>query len=121
MKYCRVHLNWLAYELSPNVVTAAELEERIEPVYRKLGLPGGQLEALTGIRERRWWDPGYKLSQGALAAAQKALASAGLAGKDLGCVIYAGVCRERSEPATACAVAHGLGVRGAAAVFDVSN
>ncbi len=121
MKYNKVHLDALGYELAPNVVTSAELEERIEPVYRKLGLPSGQLEALTGIRERRWWDPGFKLSQGALAAARKALASAGLSGKDLGCVIYAGVCRESSEPATACAVANGLGVGADAAVFDISN
>src|SRR4051812_10370940 len=121
MNYTKVSLAGLGYELAPNVVTSAELEERVSPVYRKLGLPSGQLESLTGIRERRWWGPGYRLSEGALAAARKALEAAGLQAKDLGCVIYAGVCRETSEPATACAVADGLGVRGDAAVFDISN
>ena len=40
---------------------------------------------------------------------------------DLGVVVYAGVCRELFEPATACAVADALGVKGAASVYDLSN
>jgi 3-oxoacyl-[acyl-carrier-protein] synthase-3 len=40
---------------------------------------------------------------------------------DVGVLIYAGVCRENFEPATACAVAEGLGVRGSAFVYDLSN
>ena len=47
------------------VVTSHELEARLQPVYEALRLPEGQLEALTGIVERRWWEPGYPLSQGA--------------------------------------------------------
>jgi acyl-CoA:acyl-CoA alkyltransferase len=121
LRYSKVHLEALGYELAPNVVTSAELEERLAPVYHKLHLEAGQLEALTGIRERRWWDAGFKLSHGALAAGRKALANAHMDAKELGCVIYAGVCREASEPATACAVAAGLGVPRDAAVFDVSN
>ena len=121
MKYSKVYLDAIGYELAPNVVTSAELEERVAPVYQKLGLPMGQLEALTGIRERRWWDPGFRLSQGAVAAARKALDGSGVTPQDLGAVIYAGVCRENSEPATACAVAAGIGASADAAVFDISN
>jgi hypothetical protein len=40
---------------------------------------------------------------------------------DLGALIYAGVCRENFEPATACAVADGLGLRGGTFVYDLSN
>ena len=36
-------------------------------------------------------------------------------------LIYAGVCREHFEPATACRVAAALGVSPNAAVYDVSN
>ena len=60
------------------VVTSAELEARLEPLYRALHIAPGQLQALTGIRERRWWEPGYPLSQGAIAAAKKALAATGV-------------------------------------------
>lgn len=121
MKYSRVALDGLAYELAPNVVTSSELEKRIEPVYQALRFQAGQIEALTGIRERRWWDPGFKLSDGAAGAGRKALAKAGLAPSDLGVVIYAGVCKESSEPATACAVASKLAVSKDCAVFDISN
>lgn len=121
MKYSRVRMDGLAYELAPNVVTSSELEKRVEPVYQALRLPLGQLEALTGIRERRWWDEGFKLSEGAARAGRKALARSGVPARALGALIYAGVCRESSEPATACAVAARLGVAGDCAVYDISN
>ena len=120
-KYQRVFLTALGYELGPVVVTSAELEERLAPAYARLNLQPGQLEAWTGIAERRWWQPGFQLSTGALAAARKALRKAAVSPADLGAVIYAGVCRENFEPATACAVADGLGLRGGAFVYDLSN
>ena len=63
-------------------------------------------KALTGIRERRWWEPGIPLSKGAIAAAQEGNGHRrNLAASDIGALIYAGVCREQFEPATACRVA----------------
>jgi acyl-CoA:acyl-CoA alkyltransferase len=120
-KYNRVFLTALGYELGPQVVTSAELEERLAPVYRQLSIHPGQLEAWTGIAERRWWQPDARLSAGAAAAARKALAKTSIQPADLGVVIYAGVCRENFEPATACAVADALGVKGGASVYDLSN
>src|SRR5439155_21246192 len=46
---------------------------------------------------------------------------AAIAPSDIGALIYSGVGRENSEPATACAVASQLGVGPDAAIFDVSN
>ncbi len=48
----------MGYELAPVVVSSAELEERIAPVYETLRISPGQVEALTGIVERRWWHEG---------------------------------------------------------------
>ena len=121
MKYSRVYLSALGYELGPEVVTSAELEERLAPVYRRLNIHPGQLEAWTGIAERRWWHVNTRLSAGATAAARKALAKTSVQATDAGVVIYAGVCRENFEPATACAVADALGVKGDASVYDLSN
>jgi 3-oxoacyl-[acyl-carrier-protein] synthase-3 len=121
MGYSRVFLTALGYELGPEVVTSAELEERLAPVYGRLHLQPGQLEAWTGIAERRWWHPQARLSAGATAAARKALAKSAVQAADLGVVIYAGVCRENFEPATACAVADALGLKGGASVYDLSN
>ena len=120
-KYERVVLSALGYELGPQIVTSAEIEARLAPVYARLNLQPGQLEAWTGIVERRWWQQDARLSAGATAAARKALAKTSVRPEDLGIVIYAGVCRENFEPATACAVADALGVRGAASVYDLSN
>ena len=121
MKYKRVYLTALGYELGPQVVTSAELEARLAPVYQDLSIQPGQLEAWTGIAERRWWQPAARLSAGAITAARKALARTSVQAADLGVVIYAGVCRENFEPATACAVADALGVKGGASVYDLSN
>jgi acyl-CoA:acyl-CoA alkyltransferase len=121
MAYSRVFIDAIGYQLPAVVVTSEELEERLGPVYQKLHLPTGQLEALTGVQERRWWETGYCLSQGAIAAARKALAVSSVPAKQVEALIYAGVCREQFEPATACRVAAGLDISPAAAVYDLSN
>jgi 3-oxoacyl-[acyl-carrier-protein] synthase-3 len=121
MRYSQVHIEAIGYELPPRVVSTAELEARLQPVYEALHLQPGQLELLTGINERRWWEPGYPLSEGAAAAARKALAAADLDPAQVDVLIYAGVCREQFEPATACAVAARLGIGGHALVYDLSN
>jgi len=119
--YTRVHIAAIGFELPPVVVTSAELEARIAPMYQSLRIAPGQLEALTGIAERRWWEPGFALSQGAAAAARKALAKSNVQPADIQALIYAGVCRENFEPATACAVADALGIGPHAAIYDISN
>ncbi|MGY8813176.1 MAG: 3-oxoacyl-ACP synthase III [Gammaproteobacteria bacterium] len=121
MNYHRVHMESIGYELPPLVVTSDEIEERLMPAYKALHISPGQLEALTGITERRWWDPGYTLSDGATAAAVKALNQSNVEAKDIETLIYAGVCRENFEPATACAVAAKLGISQDAYVYDLSN
>jgi len=121
MKYSKVTIEAFGYQLAPVVVSTSDLEARLEPLYRELRIAPGQLQALTGIRERRWWEPGYPLSQGAIAAGKKALDASGVAAGQIGALIYAGVCREQFEPATACRVADGLGIGGQTAIFDLSN
>lgn len=121
MQYSRVYIESIGYELPPNVVTTASLEDRIASVYREFGLGLRQVEGLTGIRERRMWNPGQTMSEGAAKAGRKALDAAGLSGSDMDMLIYAGVCRDQLEPATSCAVADALRVNGSSQVYDVSN
>ncbi len=121
MRYSRVFLEAIGYELAPVVVTSSELEEQLRPVLKKLYIPEGHLEALTGIVERRWWESDFRLSDGAIAAARKALNKSNVAARDIGALIYAGVCRESFEPATACRVADFVGVGPSTAVYDISN
>jgi 3-oxoacyl-[acyl-carrier-protein] synthase-3 len=120
MNYSHVFLDAIGYELPPVVVTTQELEARLRPVYEALRLSEGQLEALTGIAERRWWEPGYPPSRGAVQAALKALAMSHVRPQDVEVLIYAAVCREEFEPATACRVAAELGIN-PESIYDISN
>lgn len=121
MHYKRVHMESIGYDLPPEVVTSGDLEQRLQPMYEELNISPGQLEALTGIAERRWWDKGHSLSDGAVAAARRAIEQSNVTPGDIEALIYTGVCRENFEPATACAVAAKLGVNTDAYVYDISN
>lgn len=121
MRYQNVNIETVAYELPPNVVSSASLEQRLAPVYQAMKLQVGQLAALTGIRERRYWNPGTTMAHGAALAGKKAIARSKLAADDIGMLIYAGVCRDFLEPANACEVAHELGLNSRTQVFDISN
>src|SRR5262245_10982563 len=121
MRFTSSYVHAIGYELAPIVVTSRCLEDRLAPLYKRLYLQPGQLEALTGIRERRYWQPGMTMAEGAARAARKALETTGTPGDAVDMVIYAGVCRDNLEPATACAVADALGVSRRAQIYDVSN
>jgi len=121
MLYSNVYIDSFGYELAPNVISSEDIENRLAPVYEALHFQKGQLEALTGIRERRFWDPAYTMSKGAIKAGQKAIDAAAVSVEHIGMLIYGGVCRDNLEPATACAVASGLGLGPKTQIYDVSN
>lgn len=121
MLYSNVHIESFGYELAPNVVTSDDIEKRLEPVYQALHFQKGQLEALTGIRERRFWDRGYPMHEGAIKAGRKAIDASNVFPQQIGMLIYGGVCRDNLEPATACAVSHGLNLGPETHIYDVSN
>ena len=85
MRYSKVFVEAIGYELPPTVVTSAELESRLEPAYRALHVQPGQLEALTGISERRWWAPDTPLSEGASRLVDARRPERVGAGSDRGC------------------------------------
>jgi 3-oxoacyl-[acyl-carrier-protein] synthase-3 len=121
LRYDNVYLDAFGYALPANVITSEDLEKRLAPLYQRLHLQAGQLEALTGVNERRFWDNDYRMSEGAIRAGQNLLNHCSVTPQNIGMLIYGGVCRDQLEPATACAVAHGLGLAADALVYDVSN
>jgi 3-oxoacyl-[acyl-carrier-protein] synthase III len=121
MLYSKTYIESFGYELAPNVVTSDDLECRLEPLYNALHLQKGQLEALTGIKERRFWDPGYKMSEGAICAARKAIENSSISPENIDMLIYCGICKDYLEPATACAVCDGLELSRKTQVYDISN
>lgn len=121
MRFTNVCLHGFGYELPPRVVTSAELEERLAPVYQRLKLPAGRLELMSGIGERRFWAPGTKPSDGAIAAGAKAIAASGYAPAEIDCLFFTGVCRDLIEPATAAFVHRQLGLPEKCLIYDISN
>lgn len=121
MRFNHTRIDAIGYELPSNVVTSDDLEDRLEPLYHALRFPKGQLEALTGIQERRFWDSGFKMAEGAIRAGRKALQDSSLPLEEIGMLVYGAVCRDNIEPATACEVSHGLDLAPQTQVYDVSN
>lgn len=121
MKYSKVYIDSFGYELAPNIITSEDVEKRLEPLYKALHFQKGQLEALTGITERRFWNKNYSMRTGAIKAGIKALKSSSIEIDQIGMLVYCGVCRDNLEPATACAVSNELGIGADAMIYDVSN
>ena len=121
MRFDKVCLYSFGYELPPNVLTSDDIEEQLAPVYERLKLPGGRLEMMSGIRERRFWDKGTRPSDGAVLAGRKALAASGINPDAIDCLIFCSVSRDMMEPATATFVHNQLGLRPECLVFDLSN
>ncbi|MCK5804100.1 MAG: 3-oxoacyl-ACP synthase III [Lentisphaeria bacterium] len=121
MRYTDVCIETISYILPPRVVTSEMIETWLKPLYDRLKLPEGRLELMTGIHERRMWDPGTHPSEVSAQAGAKALEQAGLSPSDIGCLVHAAVSRDFVEPATSTAVHRLLGLPPSALNFDISN
>jgi acyl-CoA:acyl-CoA alkyltransferase len=121
MRFENVAIYSVAHVDATHRVSSAELEARLEPALKRLRLPKGVLEALTGIKARRMFDPAVAPSDAATEAASRALAAAGVEPSRVGIVISTSVCRDYVEPSTACLVHGKLGLAPTCLNFDVGN
>jgi acyl-CoA:acyl-CoA alkyltransferase len=121
MRFSKVAIAGLGYELPPMVLSSSDIEERLAPVYERIGLVPGRLEMMTGIRERRYWPSNITPSEAAWRAALDALEKSKVPQKKIGCIVHASVCRDFLEPATANVVHERLGLPDRCQVLDVSN
>jgi len=110
-----------AHVLPDRAVSSEELESRLAPLYARLRLSAGRLEMMSGIRERRFFEPGTRPSAIAARAGARALEKSGLDRGRIGCLVHAAVCRDFLEPATASVVHHALELPPSCTVFDLSN
>jgi 3-oxoacyl-[acyl-carrier-protein] synthase-3 len=121
MKFSQVAVESIAYALPDEVWTSADLEARLAEVYRRLRLPEGRLELMTGIRERRFWPAGTRPSDASAKAGDAVLEKSSFDRSQIDLLVHSAVCRDRLEPATA-AYVHGLlDLPGKTQIFDVSN
>ena len=109
------------HHIPEQVMSSDEIEKRLAPVYKKLKLPEGRLELMTGVSERRYWEPGTTPSSLSVAAANNLFQESEIKKDDIDVVIHASVCRNFLEPATSAVVHHDLGLRPDCMLFDLSN
>lgn len=121
VRFRHVCIESIVHHLPERVVTSSEIESMLAPVYERLRLPFGRLELITGIRERRFWEPGTRPSEVAAVAGRLALERAGIDPADIGCLIHSSVCRDFLEPATASVIHAELGLADGTMIFDLSN
>ncbi|MCP4245723.1 MAG: 3-oxoacyl-ACP synthase III [bacterium] len=121
MHYENVCLESFGYALPECVVTSAELERQLAPVYERFNLHEGRLELMSGIRERRFWEPGTLPSEASTRAGRRALEASRVEPDEIGCLFHTAVSRDFLEPATASVVHHNLALPPEAAVYDISN
>lgn len=121
IQYKHVCLHSFGYELPPRKLTSTEIETRLAPVYKRLKLPEGRLEMMSGISERRLWERGTLPSDAASRAGKKTLEKAGVEPESIECLIFTSVSRDMMEPATASFVHHALGLPRDCLLFDLSN
>ena len=90
VRYCyeRVCVEAFGYRLPDEIVTSDEIERRLEPLYRRLRLPPGRLELMSGIRERRFWPRGTLPSQVSTESAERALATSGIDRRHIGALVH---------------------------------
>jgi 3-oxoacyl-[acyl-carrier-protein] synthase III len=121
VRFERVGVAAVTYERPPEILTSEAIEAELADTYARLGLHEGRLELMTGIRERRFWSGPVRPSSIAMHAGRRALAEAEVDPASVGALVFASVCRDQIEPASAHAVHHALGLSPSAYVFDVSN
>jgi 3-oxoacyl-[acyl-carrier-protein] synthase-3 len=106
---------------APRRVSSEEIEGRLEPTLRRLGVPTDLLRQLSGIMVRRWWDEELVPSDGAAMAGERAIEASGIDRGKIGILVNTSVCRDFLEPATACFVHSKLGLPETCMNFDVTN
>lgn len=120
-RHRNVALLSVASTIAPRITTSAEIDERLQPVLKKLRLPQGLLQRVAGVHERRNWDEGQTFDGAAVSAGQRALREAGIDASQVGLMINTSVTRKHLEPSVAVRIHHGLGLPSSATNFDIAN
>lgn len=121
MRFRNVCIEGTGYNLPETILSSRDIERQLGNLSQKMKLSPGFLELLTGIRERRIWEPGTKPSSVAGIAAKRALANARVEPGEVDLLIHTGVCRDSLEPATASVIQANLGLSPHCMPFDLSN
>ncbi len=116
-----VAIEAVAYELAPEIISSAAIEDQLSATMARLGIRKGLLEELTGIKERRFWEPGVMPSEVATRAAHKVIEQAGIDKNEIGCLMNTSVCKDYIEPSIASLVHGNLQLPPECINYDIGN
>ncbi|EMI54603.1 3-oxoacyl-(acyl carrier protein) synthase III [Rhodopirellula sallentina SM41] len=121
MRFDDVVLAGIGVTIPEEMWSSETIEQKLEPLYSRLRLPEGRLSLMSGIDQRRVWEPGTMPSGPSIRSGLAAIDAASIDRGEVGALIHASVCRDFLEPATASRVHHEMGLRNDCWVYDVSN
>jgi 3-oxoacyl-[acyl-carrier-protein] synthase III len=121
MRFQRVHIQAIDYALPPIEVTTASLEERLSPLFRRIGVPTGVIEALTGVGARRFWPDGTMVFDSASQVARQLLERHPPPACGVQALVSTSVCKDYLEPPMASLVAGDIGMSEDCMNFDVGH
>lgn len=121
MLFSAVSVASVAHVDAPHRVSSRELEERLSPLLKRLGIAPGIIASLSGVQERRFWDEGVMPSDAAAMAGERALAAAGVDRERIGALVSTSVCRDFVEPSVASLVHRRLRLSPRCRNFDLGN
>ncbi|MCB0211583.1 MAG: 3-oxoacyl-ACP synthase III [Anaerolineae bacterium] len=121
MLFENVRIEAVEYELAPERVTSADLEEQFSDTLARLKIRPGILENLSGIHERRYWEPGTQPSDIATRAARKVIETAGIDPNDIGCMVNTSVMKDYIEPSVASLIHGNLRLPDSCMNYDIGN
>jgi 3-oxoacyl-(acyl-carrier-protein) synthase III len=108
------------HAIPDGVITSDEIEATVTERSQNFTMPGGLVERLTGVRERRHVEPGTTSSDLAAQAGLAALRNADVDPLSVDLLIYSSASHDVSEPATSAIVQHKMGARNAT-FADIKN
>lgn len=116
-----VYIESYALHMPSTMVSSAEIEDRLAPLYEKLNVPFGTLEKLSGVASRGVFSTEETPSAIATEAARKAIAKAGFESSKLAALFNCSVTRDYFEPATALLVHRNLNLPETSMAMDITN
>ena len=121
LKFNNVVIEDYGYYLPEEYLSSAQLEEMLSPLYKRLKLPEGRLELMTGIEKRGIWANGTLPSSLSTKAIENLLNKGNVDKFEVDMLINSSVCRDFLEPSTASIIHGNIGFKNNTTIFDLSN
>ncbi|MDP2645606.1 MAG: 3-oxoacyl-ACP synthase III [Desulfobacterales bacterium] len=117
----KAHIEAMASHHAPRIISSDWIEDQFIETMDRIGFPQHNLERLTGIKERRFWEKGTRLYEMSTIVCRRVIEEAGVDPQEIGVLINTSVCRDYLEPSQASLIHGSLGLSQNCLNFDITN